>query len=238
MFAHKYSHWKSLKPISKHWPLAHLTKEDTIYTKSSWDHVDATQDDKYPVLMKKSSRLPQAVVRKAPSAPCMGWGYHPARCGQGGSSSLTSCSDHSRAQSQTAFTASPAQIPGSRPSCRSASPPQKAAPCLSWMTSCQTRVFHSTALLRCWRADFLPFDLNLPVISQSASSFPSSALIFPSGRQPPQPGALWQGAGGEAWWSDSNYCWSMPPLALELEGWRGPSLPSQADQAWTCSALC
>lgn len=52
------------------------------------------------------------------------------------------------------------------------------------MTSCQTRAFHSMALLCCRRADFLPFDLNLPVISQSASWFPSSTLIFPSGRWP------------------------------------------------------
>lgn len=117
---------------------------------------------------EKKKRLPQAMVGKAPSVPCMGWGYCPSDCGQSGSSSLTACGDLSRAQSHTAFTASPAQIPGSCPSCQLASPPQKAAPCLSWMTSCQTRAFHSMALLCCWRANFLLFDPNLPVVSLSA----------------------------------------------------------------------
>lgn len=54
MCEHKCSHWKSLKAVSKCSPPAHLTKEDTICTKPGWDHADAAQADKYPVLMKKS----------------------------------------------------------------------------------------------------------------------------------------------------------------------------------------
>lgn len=56
MCEHKCSHWKSLKPVSKRCPPAHLSKDDTICTKPGWDHADAIQADKYPVLMKKFIR--------------------------------------------------------------------------------------------------------------------------------------------------------------------------------------
>lgn len=65
------------------------------------------QAGKYPVkyqyISYKYRYLPQATVGKAPSAPAWAGGA----MGQGRSSSLTACSDHSRAQSQTAFMALP-----------------------------------------------------------------------------------------------------------------------------------
>lgn len=145
VFAHKHSRWKSPKP-----PISpYLTKEGTICTKPSWDHADAPSTGKYPGkypnLNYKYKYLPQAMVGKAPSAPAGARGTI-LQTGQGRSSSLTTCSDHSRAQSQIAFMALPRSLTLTHPARQPVHPRRQLPVCLG---SPPARAELSTAGLFC-----------------------------------------------------------------------------------------